>query len=274
MPKVGFIGTGSMGSILMRAFVKAGVLDKNRIFASDKISGKVKALESDLGIQGKDNISVAHDSDVIFLCVKPFDVKPVLEGIKAELNSSKLLISIAVGVMISDIESRVRARVVKVIPSVNARVRAGISLVCFGKGTDKDKRFVMEELFGKISKSVEIKEEDFGVCMDLTSCAPAFMAYIMNEFAKAGSRKSQGSLSGQVTENLVKETMLGTARLLTEERMRFEEIVGKVATKGGITEEGIKVLQAELEEPPNIFDKAMNATDLKRKKLKADLEKS
>jgi len=41
---------------------------------------------------------------------------------------------------------------------------------------------------------------------------------------------------------MVLETLLGTAKLLQAKNMGFEALISAVATKGGISEEGIKVL--------------------------------
>jgi pyrroline-5-carboxylate reductase len=45
--------------------------------------------------------------------------------------------------------------------------------------------------------------------------------------------------------------------------MNFEEVINRVATKGGITEEGVKVLRAGL---PEIFDELFQQTLNKRNK--------
>lgn len=289
MRKTGFIGTGRMGSVLIRAFVKTDALHKDQVLATDEEEEKVRILESELKIQTtKDDISVAKDSETIFLCVEPSCVETVLGRIKPYLTSNELFISIAAGVTIHDIESKVDARVVRVIPSIIAeaatidpqkKIKGGVSLVCFGaRATDEDEKLVMEELFGKISEPIKLKEKDFPAYTYLTSCGPAFIAYIMKyiaeKFADAGSTKSNGRVSSQRAAYLVKQTMLGTMRLLTAKDMEFEQIYQRVMTPGGITEEGIQVLKEELKKLANIFDKVMNATDLKRKKLKADLEKS
>ena len=52
-------------------------------------------------------------------------------------------------------------------------------------------------------------------------------------------------------------TLFGTARLLVEKNMSFEEMVTRVATKGGITEEAVKVLNNHL---PTVFDEVFQKT--------------
>lgn len=275
MWRVGFIGTGSMGRALITAFTRSCALDKDKVFASDKAVERVKALASDLKIHSEENdsVSVARNSDTIILCVPPEDVKDVIENkkMKTELHSGKCLISIAAGVTINDIKSRVDARVIKIIPSINVEVIGGVSLVCFDRRTpDPDDEKFINETFGKIGKIEKIKEEHFDVLQDLTSCGPAFMVCMMDEFTKAASGRIKSALSLEKLESLVKDTMLGTGRLLDEKKYGFEQIIDRVATKGGITESGIKVLRARL---PRMFNKLMKTTSKKRKRLRQKLKK-
>ncbi len=56
--------------------------------------------------------------------------------------------------------------------------------------------------------------------------------------------------------------MIGTARILAAEQMKFDDVIGRVATKGGSTEEGVKVLQARL---PDVMDEVFQSLDAKRR---------
>ena len=58
------------------------------------------------------------------------------------------------------------------------------------------------------------------------------------------------------------ETMLGTAKLLSQRKISFLELVDEVATPGGCTEEGIKVLAQSL---PQLFEQVFQATIVKEK---------
>jgi pyrroline-5-carboxylate reductase len=53
------------------------------------------------------------------------------------------------------------------------------------------------------------------------------------------------------------ETMLGTALLLLERKLTFSELISQVATPGGCTAEGLKILEKSL---PGIMDEIYEAT--------------
>jgi len=52
--------------------------------------------------------------------------------------------------------------------------------------------------------------------------------------------------------------MYGTGKLLLDKNMSFDELINRVATKGGITEEGVKIIEKKLPETINeMFEKTL-----------------
>ena len=68
--------------------------------------------------------------------------------------------------------------------------------------------------------------------------------------------------TGSMGSMLVQKTFAGTARILDDEKTGFDTLVARVATKGGITKEGVRVLEARL---PAVFDEVLHATKEKRR---------
>ncbi|MBU2620755.1 MAG: NAD(P)-binding domain-containing protein [Proteobacteria bacterium] len=257
MKKTGFIGYGSMGSMLINGFLKSGVLEAEETAISNRTMTKIENLVPEWkGITiTTDNRIVARESDLLFVCVRPLDVLHVLDEIKDDLTSSTHLVSIAGCVTISDIESRFPGQVTKVIPSITSEVREGIALVCHNSKVTKDRMEYLEKLLGAISRVVHVRENDFEVAADFTSCAPGMIAAIFDCFVQAGLKHSE--IKSDVAQRLVISTLLGTAKLMTEKGIGFSELIRRVATKGGITEEGVKVLNNHL---PSAFDEVFFKT--------------
>jgi pyrroline-5-carboxylate reductase len=263
MVRVGIIGTGSMGGMLIRKFIETGAFKAGDIMASNRTPEKAGAIAAQTGIRaGKDNRDVAMHSDVIFLCVKPLDVKGVLKELKGLLTEDRLIVSIAGDVFIKDLSAHCDSRIVRVIPSVASEISRGILLVAFDeKATNADRELILSA-FGRIGKPVVVKEREFEICAQLTSCAPAYIASLMQEFALAAARRDD--ISPELAELLVKETLAGTAELLISVK-GFDEVVTRVATKGGITEEGVKVIKRAM---PATYDEILDVTLAKHELVK------
>lgn len=263
MTQYGFIGTGSMGSMLIRKIIGTGLVAPIGISASSKSGISARALSGMTGITAEpSNRTVAGNADVLFICVKPLEVRGVLDEVRDVLKPDVLLVSIAGCVSLANLQNWAGDTVhcARVIPSVTAEENAGISLVAWGHGvTPGDKKLVFG-LLNAISTAVEIPEQDFDLYTNLTSCGPALIVAMMREFAGAAART--GTIPPGLAEYLVKETMVGTARILGGGQDTFDTVIGRVATKGGSTEEGVTVLQARL---PGVMDEVFLALDAKRR---------
>jgi pyrroline-5-carboxylate reductase len=261
--RIGVIGTGSMGGMLIRKFVETGAFSAGDLLASNRSPEKVRAIAAATGIKiAGSNLDLAAASDVIFICVRPLEVKPILNELEGVLTTDKLVVSIAVDVTIDDISSLCDARVVRVIPSVTSECSKGVSLVAFGDNSTEADRILVLSALGRISLAVEAEEENFELLADLTSCAPAFISSIMQELALSAARRD--SISPELAELLVMETLEGTAELLKTVNS-FEEVVRRVATKGGITEEGVKVIRKVA---PAMYDDLLEVTLAKHRLVK------
>ncbi len=65
-------------------------------------------------------------------------------------------------------------------------------------------------------------------------------------------------------------TYLGTARLLQEKKRGLDELIARVATKGGITEEGLNILDEHL---LFVFDELLEATLNKHQMVKSSMDR-
>ncbi len=270
MTRYGFIGTGSMGSMLVRQFIRTGLVTPAEITASSKTGLSARALAEQIGIVAvPDNWRVADWADVLFICVRPLEVHDVLQEIRGELNRDVLLVSIAACVSLEDLEAWCgdKARCVRIIPSVTAEQNAGISLVAWGSRVLPEDKTRVLRLLNAIGTAVELDEKNFEVCTNLTSCGPALIAAMMKEFAHAAVRT--GAIQPGLAEYLLRETMEGTARILANEEMTFDKVIERVATKGGSTEEGVRVIEARL---PDVMDRVHEALLAKRRIITDQVE--
>ncbi len=268
MTTIGFIGTGHMGSLLVRKLVETGAVKAGEIYVSNRAPEKAGQLARETGVLAGDNREVARSSDVIFLCVRPLDIKGVLSELDELITAEKLIVSVAVDFSLHHLQELCRARVARAIPSIACENRLGVTLIALGDRATPIDRSLLLTLFGAIGDPIVVAEDHFEVLADLTSSGPGYISALMREFALAASWRG---IPKDLAEELIKKTVAGTARLLEDES--FDELISCVATKGGITEEGLRAIHAEA---PNMFCLLFQATRAKHeliKKLIKDQEK-
>ncbi|MBP1930490.1 late competence protein ComER [Ammoniphilus resinae] len=240
--RVGFIGTGSMGSILLEAFISEKALKPDQITASNRTREKVKRLsEKYPGLTyADDNIQVVKNSQLIFICVKPLEFKTVIEQIKPWIEKDHLIVSITSPILIQTLEEQIPCKIAKIIPSITNLVGAGASLMMFGSRVKSDDRDFLRKLFEKISKPIEIKEEFTRVSSDIVSCGPAFLSFLLQRFISAAVEET--GINQDDATFLTTEMIIGFAKLISEGPFDLATLQQRVVVPGGVTGAGLIAL--------------------------------
>ncbi len=241
--KVGFIGAGSMGSLLVGAFIHAGAMLPADISVSSRSPSKTAALaERFPGLRAAaSNADAARDAELLFLCVKPTDFKSVLADIAPVASPRQIVISITSPVTLEQLENRLPCKIVKIIPSIVNSVFSGATLLMWGSRLEPEDRTKVTDLLAKISRPVEISEKDVRAASNVSSCGPAFFAYLLEEFAEAAVRYS--GMNADTARVLASEMLLGTAKMLAQEGFSTREIQARVSVPGGITAAALGALK-------------------------------
>lgn len=246
---VGIIGYGSMGKMLLCKFSEYAGLDKQSILVSNRTSDKLREAENIATIT--DNHGVAGAADIIFICVRPVDLKGVLEEIRDDIRPDALLVSLNGSISFQSIHKVISSKTAKVIPSVTAEIGRSQTLVCFDDNTDEKDKAELTALLKHIGDVIELPENEMGMGSELVSCMPGFIASIFDVICSSAQKHT--SLPKEQIVRMVLATMSATGDLMIRRDMSFDDVVKRVATKGGITEEGTKVIYEGLPETADLL---------------------
>ena len=262
--RVAIIGAGRMGGTIVQMLKKDSgsgwsleVCEPNQK-GRDELSKEVGS-----GVKFADRVEALGDAEVVLLAVKPAMLKDVAGWLQSR-KSSYLLISILAGVTTETLakESGEKARVVRAMPNQALRVGEGVTAICAGSGAKKEDVGVAQKIFALGGAVLKIGEEQMDVVTALSGSGPAFMAKWVEELEKAAAR---AGLDSKVSGELAARTMLGTGALLVREGITPGELCAAVASPGGTTEAGLKVMQAGGIEA--LAEKAMSAAVKRAKEL-------
>lgn len=262
MAKIGFIGTGNMATALIRS-----MKNNNKIISSDKDEEKLQKAGRELGIKtAKDNNEVAKSSEIIFLCAKPDDIKEILQEINP-YTENKIIVSIAAGIKIKFIEKIIgkNKKIIRVMPNLNCAVAEMAAAFSCNKNIEADEKESIKNLLNKAGLALEVEEEKMDAVTALSGSGPAFIAYILDAFARAGEKQG---LSREISYKLALQTLLGTAKLLKETGEKPESLIKRVASPKGTTEAGLEVLQKSEIKP--IIEKTIQSAAKRSKELGKD----
>ena len=255
---IGIIGYGSMGKMLLEKFIDAKPL-YGKIYLANRTPEKINHLDKAANICTS-NRELAQHSQIIIICVRPADIKAVLEEIKPEVRDDSIIISLNGSVSFESLGKTINHKMAKVIPSVTAEINRSQTLVCFNEQITPADKKVISTLFECMGTVIELPENELGMGSELVSCMPGFIASIFDVLC--ASAKKHTAISEKQIVHMVLNTLCATGELMLDKDMSFHDVVNRVATKGGITEEGTKVVYESF---PEIADELFNKTLDKRK---------
>ena len=256
---VGIIGYGSMGKMLAGKFAASGKPEGGSILVSSRTKEKLTTLPAGAEACGS-NRELAARADIIFLCVKPGDLKGILEEIKPVLKQEALLVSLNGSVSFTLMERIADRKIAKAIPSVTSEINRSQTLVCFNRQVEEADKARLKDLLECIGEIIELPEEEIGMGSELVSCMPGFIASVFDVICR--SAKQHTEIPFRQVVRMVLNTMTATGELMLRSNASFEEIVSRVATRSGITEEGTKVIYEQF---PAVADQLFENTLEKRR---------
>jgi pyrroline-5-carboxylate reductase len=237
------LGTGKLGGILLRAYLKQGLFAPKRVTATVRHEEKAANLAKELGVSvSTDNRQAVKDADIVVLGVKPQVVGDVLKEIKPELGKNTLIISVAASVPTAYIEQRVgdKIPVIRVMPNTCSAVGCGMAGICRGTHASPAHLEIAKAMFNAVGRTVVVDEKNMDAVTGLSASGPAFAYIILESFAEAGVKVG---LPRDVATLLASQTMKGAASVVLETGDHPALLKDAVTTPAGCTIDGIMELE-------------------------------
>jgi len=236
---IGFIGGGNMAEAMIKGIVQSGLKD---IIVSEPRDDRRAYLEKTYGIKvSPDNREIVRNSHIIILAVKPQNMDDVTAGITDLISNDKIIISIAAGITLSYLSSRLNktSKIIRVMPNTPALVQEGMSVLSmFECIADKEMVFI-RDIFMSIGKVLVLPEKYMDAVTALSGSGPAFIALFVESMIEAGVAVG---LSRENAAELAIQTLIGTAKLL-ETGMPPDKLREMVTSPGGTTAAGLGVFE-------------------------------
>ncbi|MBN1614557.1 MAG: pyrroline-5-carboxylate reductase [Deltaproteobacteria bacterium] len=241
--KIGVIGGGKMGSVLIHGILARGLVAPGDVIVADVAKDRLVELSDRYGIATtEDNGKAVRGADVIILAVKPQILAEVLEGIAVRVTPRKLIVSIAAGVSTGFIEGRLGkgARVIRVMPNTPALVGEGMTALAGGSKATTEDLALVRHMFDAIGLTVEVREDLMDAVTGLSGSGPAYVFVIVEALADAGVLMGLGR---DVALKLAAQTLRGAAKLCLEGEWHPAQLKDMVTSPGGTTIAGLQALE-------------------------------
>ena len=241
--RLAILGAGTIGESLIAGLLSSGWREPGEIVATGRREERLAELADRYGIVTTlSNPKAVEGSAVVVLAVKPQDFAALLGEIGPALTSEQTVLSIAAAIPTALIEERVQPGipVVRAMPNTPAVVHEGIAGICAGAHAEEAHLALAEEVLSHLGKVARVPERYMDAVTAVSGSGPAYFALLSEAMIEAGILLG---LSREVSTQLVIQTMLGTAKLLRDEKMHPVELREAVTSPGGVTIAAIRELE-------------------------------
>lgn len=242
MKKIGFIGCGNMGEAFLQGIINSHMVDSSDIYVYDKSKQNIIKDRYNVNIL-ENEISVVETCDIIFLAVKPNVYFDVIDEIKEAVNSTKVIVAMAPGIMMETILDQIdnaNSKIVRTMPNLPLMIQEGCIAYAFNENIEEEEEVYFKRLFEKIGMAIEIKEDLFDAVIGASGSSPAFMFMFIEALA-------DGVVSLGLPRNdaykLIGQTLIGAGKMLLESNLHPGVLKDNVCSPGGTTIVGVNTLE-------------------------------
>ena len=245
MKRIGFIGCGNMGRAMVGGLINSGFSNPSNIIISTRTEESAKLIQEKYNVNvTTNNENVVKNSDVIFLAVKPNMYAKVIDELRKESLQEKLIITIAAGITISDMEALIsdKARIVRTMPNTPALVGEGMSAICPNNNVLDEELKLVIDMYNSFGECVELEEKDFHGFIALCGSSPAYVFMFIEAMADAAVKLG---IPRKKAYKMAAQSVLGSAKMILDTEQHPGELKDMVCSPSGTTIDAVVELEKQ-----------------------------
>ena len=242
--RIGMIGTGNMGTAILRGIVEAGYVRSSVINVYDASEKRMQEVAEDIPgiILTSGCREVAEASDLIIIAVKPIYVQDVIDDIH-DCIRGKALLSIAAGWTVSMLSKALEntgATYMRVMPNTPALVGEGMTALCDDSTFTKEYFEYAKGIFDAVGKTRILPERLFDGVVAISGSSPAYVYMMIEAMGDAGVKEG---IPRAFAYEMAAQSVLGSALMVLSSGTHPAALKDAVCSPGGTTIEAVAELE-------------------------------
>lgn len=239
--KIAIIGGGNLGTAIAEGLLKSKFCKPADITITKRNITTLKAL-ADKGVNVTSNNNEAvKKSELVLLAVKPFQVADVVAGLKKDLNTKHVLVSVITGVSLADLAAMAKKNipVFRAMPNTAIAIQESMTCISHSNASATQIDFV-KGLFETVGKVVMIEDKLMDAATVLGACGTAYAMRYIRANIQGGI---EIGFSSSIAALIAAQTVKGAAELLLQKGTHPEQEIDKVTTPKGCTIAGLNEME-------------------------------
>jgi pyrroline-5-carboxylate reductase len=240
--KIAIIGGGNLGAAIAEGLIKSKFVAPSDLTVTRRNLQSLLPLKNAGVNVSSDNQRAIQDSEVIIVALKPYNVKEILEGLKARFDASRhIVISVVTGVLVKDLAAIVDNGVplFRAMPNTAIAIQESVTCLCH-QGANEEQVEYVSTLFNQLGISINIDEKLMDAATVLGACGIAYALRFIRASTQGGI---EIGFDAKTANLIAAQTVKGAAELLLKLNRHPEEEIDKVTTPKGCTIVGLNEME-------------------------------
>lgn len=241
--KVTFIGAGSMAEAIMAGMINTQFLTSDQIIVTNKENEeRLEELQEKYGvITTQDKKFALHETDLVVLATKPYDLELAIEDIKPHIQQDQLIVSVIAGICTDFIVERLAQNiaVIRSMPNTSATIGYSATAITKGKYATDEHINIAKEVFSAIGTVSIVEEDQMHIVTGISGSGPAYVYYLVEAMEKAAV---EHGLDQAVAKQLITQTVIGAGNMLKHTTESVSTLRENVTSPNGTTAAGLDTL--------------------------------
>lgn len=241
--KISFIGAGNMTQAFLKGLHNSPFFE-HEIWVSNRSQAKLDLINQPKIKCTLNNHEAVKDADLIILAIKPQQMHDLLDEIRQSIKPEAIVISLAAGLRIQQLEQWLfdGVKLIRFMPNTAISLGIGSIAICNNQNIHTTERTMLTNLFQACGSLIDLDETQFEVFIAASGSGIAFVYQLMASYAQVIETLG---LDQEQARTMIIDTFFA-ASSMAKNNSDFDDLMRRVASKGGTTIEGLNVLRTPI----------------------------
>lgn len=249
LPRIAVLGAGHMAGAILTGLVSHGFAHQSIRVTTAHAKENLSTFGGTVEYCSLDEDPLANQwavegADIILLGVKPYSVLELLHDVKDAAPAHAVMVSIAAGVTLGQMEKVWPGAVIRTMPNTPAEIGQAVTGVAMGSKVERETSDAVVSLLKTVGDVLVVPEESINALSAISGSGPAFVYFLIERFQEVA--ESHG-FSPEQASLMVRGTFRGALDLLDHSGKTPDVLRDEVTSPGGSTQAALRVFEdAEL----------------------------
>lgn len=226
---LGFIGSGRVTKIMLKAFANANInFSSTLVYDLNTIVSQ--ALKKQFPhIKPVSSVTDLAKQDLIVIALHPPVIKETLEKIKDFIHDNTIILSLAPKITIETIAGITGIKkIARLIPNATSYINDGYNPVCFSQNLNTNEKKMLSTVLNSLGKTFETEEQKLEAYAIISAMLPTYFWFQWEELEKIGM---QIGLNEKESKEAIKATLLSAVHLFYDSGLTSADVIDLIPVK-------------------------------------------